>query len=321
MHTYRFFSRPLSHGLVLILATTLAAVAGFAQSVAGKWEINASGSKGMLLIEQDGDRLTGYYRMLSPNEGESELDGSIQNGEIHFTRRGGNRHGEQRYHGFIFARDSSTMAGTFSGGGDRDGGWFARQTESRPSEPRRPYPEREESRRGRHGPRTIVGSWDWAAGQTIKAREDGVLIVYEGNRQINSGRWEKQSDGSFRFTYESGGFVDTIRLSDDGESIFGKNNRGKDLRGTRTERFSASIVGSWRWMNSETIVVYPNGKISVFEGDRQTNTGKWERLPDDSIRFTHAVGGFVDTVTLSPDGQRIEGRNKDGKRVQGTRID
>jgi|GEM_PF-1950980 hypothetical protein len=317
MHTPLFFLRPLRAALALTLAT----VAGFAQSIAGKWEINAGGNKGVLIIEQDGSSLTGYYRMLSPNDGECALRGTIQNGEVQFTRVGDQRRGEQHYRGFLFARDASTMAGTYSGRGERDSGWYAHQTEARPYEQKRSYPEREHARPNRQSRRTIVGSWDWAAGQTIKAREDGTLIVYEGNRQINSGKWEKQSDGSFRFTYQSGGFIDTVRLSDDGESIFGKNNRGKDLRGTRTERFSASIVGTWSWSAGQSLVVYPNGKLSVYEGDRQINSGQWERLPDDSIRFTHAMGGFVDTVKLSPDGQRIEGRNKNGKRVEGTRLD
>ena len=100
MHTPLFFLRPLRAALALTLAT----VAGFAQSIAGKWEINAGGNKGVLIIEQDGSSLTGYYRMLSPNDGECALRGTIQNGEVQFTRVGDQRRGEQHYRGFLFAR-------------------------------------------------------------------------------------------------------------------------------------------------------------------------------------------------------------------------
>ena len=302
----------LRQGFALLLALTLGTVTTLADSVAGKWEINAEGHQGVLLLRQDGTRITGTYRNTRSTAGsEGSVQGTLQNGEIRLTCVDTRNGMKQEYRGFLFAQDNATMAGTFTQAGNREGGWVARLLEAHPAAHRPPHQK----------PPSIVGSWEWAAGQTLRVREDGAVIVYKGDRQINSGKWEKQPDGSFRFTYQQGGFVDTLHLSDDGESVFGKNNQGRDLRATRSLLYAASIVGTWSWSAGQTIKVYPDGKLSVYKGDRQTNSGHWELQPDDSIRFIHALGGYVDTVRLSADGQVIEGKNKQGDRVRGTRIE
>jgi hypothetical protein len=82
------------------------------------------------------------------------------------------------------------------------------------------------------GPR-ILGAWNWVDGQTLVIHDDRTCEVYgdEGRRKVNDCRWERLGDRDFRITYNYGGAVDTVTLSDDGNSLDGQRR----VHGSRTE--------------------------------------------------------------------------------------
>ncbi|MCG8608396.1 FecR family protein [bacterium] len=81
---------------------------------------------------------------------------------------------------------------------------------------------------------------------------------------------------------------------------------------------NTEIVGAWRWSNGGRVDIRENGTMS---GGGGSNSGTWEW---DSRRRVFILrwkqGGWVDTVTLSVDGQRLSGSNQQGTTVSATRI-
>lgn len=87
-----------------------------------------------------------------------------------------------------------------------------------------------------HGTRreaTLAGRWSWVSGQTLVVNANNTCDVFEGSRKINECAVESLGGNRYRLTHRSGGWVDTVTLSDDGRTIDGRNNLGASLRGTR----------------------------------------------------------------------------------------
>lgn len=83
---------------------------------------------------------------------------------------------------------------------------------------------------------------------------------------------------------------------------------------------TGGLPGTYSWVGGQTLVIQPDGTCQVFLGGRQINSCAWISLGDGRYRFTHRDGGWVDTVTLSPDGNVITGRNNVGSDLRGQRI-
>lgn len=81
----------------------------------------------------------------------------------------------------------------------------------------------------------ITGSWSWVSGQTIVFKSDRSFEVLFGDQKINDGKWEctNPSDGTFVLRHRQGGWVDTVKLSTDGNTLSGTSNTGHFIRGTR----------------------------------------------------------------------------------------
>lgn len=75
-----------------------------------------------------------------------------------------------------------------------------------------------------------------------------------------------------------------------------------------------AIVGKWKWFTGSTAEFGPNGHIPG-QGHH------WECLDNGkTFKISWNNGQWVDTLTLSDDGSRMEGKNQVGNRVWGTRI-
>lgn len=78
---------------------------------------------------------------------------------------------------------------------------------------------------------------------------------------------------------------------------------------------SYSAVGRWSWFNGGTITLNNNGEIAG--GGKKygtyTCTGNVCSLNWDN-------GKYIDTLTLSPDGQKLDGKNQNGVHVWGKRV-
>ena len=80
------------------------------------------------------------------------------------------------------------------------------------------------------------------------------------------------------------------------------------------------VAGRWNWVDGHTLVLYADGTLEAFKGLAKVNDGRWESLGGDRYRFTHRNGGWVDTMTLSADGNVLDGVNNHGSRLRGTRM-
>ena len=83
---------------------------------------------------------------------------------------------------------------------------------------------------------------------------------------------------------------------------------------------ASRIAGHWNWVGGHTLVIHANGTLEAFQGLAKVNDGRWESLDGDRYRFIHRNGGWVDTVTLSADGNVLDGVNQQGNALRGTRM-
>ncbi len=113
--------------------------------------------------------------------------------------------------------------------------------------------------------------------------------------------------------------VDTVMIAPDQGTLAGSNQYGVSLSAYRMAG-SRGFVGNWVWKYSilvavPTVVVNPNG--TVLAGPA---TGTWRAI--DAARGTYAITWSDpprDSVTLSPDGSTITGKNQWGVVVSAVR--
>jgi hypothetical protein len=77
------------------------------------------------------------------------------------------------------------------------------------------------------------------------------------------------------------------------------------------------IVGSWKWFVGPELTIKADHSFSNGE-----NSGSWEvtNAADRKYTLRWDVGGFVDVVTLSPDGLKLTGQNSNKNNVSGERV-
>jgi len=82
----------------------------------------------------------------------------------------------------------------------------------------------------------------------------------------------------------------------------------------------SEIVGSWSWFNGGVVTVRSDGTI---EHDISGNSGRWECIdPDEgTVTLRWDRGGWVDILTLSVDGNELQGTNNAGISVSGQRVE
>jgi hypothetical protein len=83
------------------------------------------------------------------------------------------------------------------------------------------------------------------------------------------------------------------------------------------------IIGSWKWCVPDwTVRFLPGGRLES-SSSRDTNSGTWRQIkaspPTYEMRWDKREKN-VDTVTLSPDGRRLEGKNQLGQRLWATKL-
>ena len=79
----------------------------------------------------------------------------------------------------------------------------------------------------------IAGTWNWVNGQTMIVYTNGTFDKILDGKRFNGGRWVNLGGSQFRFTHETGGYIDTLTLSADGKSFDGTNNEGYHLTGSK----------------------------------------------------------------------------------------
>lgn len=74
------------------------------------------------------------------------------------------------------------------------------------------------------------------------------------------------------------------------------------------------VAGEWTWFNGMTVVLSRSGSAATKHVGLFANNGSWRCIDSQSgrIRINWVSGGFVDTLTLSDDGERLSGTNQYG---------
>jgi hypothetical protein len=94
------------------------------------------------------------------------------------------------------------------------------------------------------------------------------------------------------------------------------------IRAVLTAAAPDALLGAWTWSAPGwTVRFLPDGKADSFSANDR-NTGTW-RLVGASPRVYEirwVKGATIDTLTLSADGQRLDGTNQHKARVSATRI-
>jgi hypothetical protein len=84
---------------------------------------------------------------------------------------------------------------------------------------------------------------------------------------------------------------------------------------------AGTAVGVWRWFNGGTTIVQSSGTLIGQNAAGQiVNRGSWTQIAPQTYRLTWQDGGWVDTLRLSQDGTKLEGKNQIGNPVSGTRV-
>jgi hypothetical protein len=171
----------------------------------------------------------------------------------------------------------------------------------------------------------IVGSWRWQNGAIIEIYEDGSLLVRDPAAGLKpAGSWVF-SNGRYSFRWLNN-WTDTMTLNAAGNRMEGRNNTGGGVTaekiGGTTGRGNLgggqpcgkAVAGDWQWFNGARVKIFEDGRMTaggltgtcvLAGGGRYTLT--WSN-------------GYVDTMTLVRNGQRLEGKNRGGLTVWGDRI-
>jgi hypothetical protein len=152
----------------------------------------------------------------------------------------------------------------------------------------------------------IAGCWSF---NTVN------LTIYDDGRItgfLDGGKWSVIGQNRFRITWPPS--TETLELSSDGGTLTGSNNYGPAISAQRLSGNTNTVVGSWKW---------PDGLPTVLTvgGDAQHGSlsGKWTQVRDNTVRIVWNYF-FTDDVTLSSDGQNLDGKNMVGTPVHGRRI-
>lgn len=76
----------------------------------------------------------------------------------------------------------------------------------------------------------------------------------------------------------------------------------------------SGVAGEWTWFNGLTVVLSRGGSATTKHVGLFANNGSWRCIDNQAgrIRINWVSGGFVDTLTLSDDGERLSGTNQYG---------
>lgn len=74
----------------------------------------------------------------------------------------------------------------------------------------------------------FIGTWDWFTGEKVTISSD-----YRFSTQGKRGTWRCLSDGRIEMRWTPGGYIDTLAISGNGNSIRGTNQYGVNVTGTK----------------------------------------------------------------------------------------
>jgi len=79
----------------------------------------------------------------------------------------------------------------------------------------------------------ITGRWAWGTDRVVTIQADGRFIVNRGDG--GKWNWTNVDQGEFTMIWDSGGYVDKLTISPDGNNITGSNNKGHKVNVLRSQ--------------------------------------------------------------------------------------
>jgi hypothetical protein len=182
---------------------------------------------------------------------------------------------------------------------------------------------RKNSQGNNSGTDTVVGIWNWFTGTKLYVHTDGSFEAWKDSELSNYGTWTK-SGNNYTFNWVNGGYIDILTLSPDKQNLDGYNKGGTHITGNRISSEdiisgSGTIVGTWNWFTGTKVYIHGNGAFEAWQGNTKNNYGTWSKTGN-QYTFHWVDGGYTDTLSLSPDGKNLDGYNKGGTHVTGSKI-
>jgi len=82
---------------------------------------------------------------------------------------------------------------------------------------------------------------------------------------------------------------------------------------------NSAIVGTWNWFTGTKVYIHPDGTFEAWYGSEKSNYGTWT-WSGNKYTLNWVNGGYIDMLTLSSDGRDLDGYNKGGTHITGSKI-
>jgi hypothetical protein len=153
----------------------------------------------------------------------------------------------------------------------------------------------------------LSGCWRWFNGATVRFERNGTVSA-----PPFTGQWKRGDHGNaVLITWPAP--VDTVTISPDGRVLNGGNQYGVPAGAVRLSG-RGGLEGSWRWANGLTATFAADGT-----GMAGPFASRWTAAGGRTYQITWPPP--VDALTLSPQGDRLDGANQYGVSVSGAKLD
>jgi hypothetical protein len=168
---------------------------------------------------------------------------------------------------------------------------------------------------------TPVGVWHWMDGNVMVFRSDGTAAAANQNLLAT---WKKMPKNKVQVSWAPHPWVDSLTMTEDGTRMDGVNNEGRMIHvsciaapfpitsaaaGGNQPPKPCTPMGIWQWVDNRVMLFNADG--SAVSSDK-TVTARWMLLADGRVRVNWRKG-YVDTLTLSPDGKSMDGSSALGR--------
>jgi hypothetical protein len=178
----------------------------------------------------------------------------------------------------------------------------------------------------------VEGHWHWFNGGLTEFVEGGVARSLDPNdpaREVGRGTWRAVGGTpiTIEVTWAKDGWKDTLTLSADGQRLEGFNQQNSRVWAERTRLWRledcAGVAGAWKWFNGGRAEIDGQGRVIGYAANGKLDDRATWRCVNGSprtIEIRWTKGGWKDTLVLSADGSRLEGKNQTNARVWADRI-
>jgi hypothetical protein len=162
------------------------------------------------------------------------------------------------------------------------------------------------------GTGAIVGTWNWFTGTKVRMHPDGTLDGWDGNQKVNSGTWTG-SGNKYTLNWVDGGYIDTLTLSADGQSLDGYNKGGTHVTGNKISSSDVDTGTGTPYafspsLSLERLVFAPGEEISVsFKAPASYADNAWVGIIPSSVAHGSEATNDQNDLTYQYLGKKTSG--------------